>query len=124
MQYMLMIYDHEKAWPAMAEGERNADHRRVHGAHEGTEGHGHFIAGDALQPTTTATTVRVRDGKTRYDRRPVRGDQGAARRLLPHRGEGPRRGAPRSRRASRGARFGSIEVRPIMSDVDALSVDA
>ena len=25
---------------------------------------GHFKAGDALQPTATATTVRVRDGKT------------------------------------------------------------
>ena len=25
---------------------------------------GHFKAGDGLQPTTTATTVRVRDGKT------------------------------------------------------------
>jgi hypothetical protein len=25
---------------------------------------GNFKAGDALQPTTTATTVRVRDGKT------------------------------------------------------------
>ena len=43
-------------------------------------------------PTTTATTVRVRDGERAAHRRPVRGDARAARRLLPGRGRGPRRG--------------------------------
>jgi len=38
--------------------------RGVHGAHRSITGSGHFRAGDALQPIATATTVRVRNGKT------------------------------------------------------------
>ncbi len=49
-------------------------------------------AGDALQPTATATTVRVRDGKTLTTDGPFAETRGAARRLLPGRGQGPRRG--------------------------------
>ena len=45
-------------------------------------------------PSSTATTVRVRNGKIVDDRRPVRRDQGAARRLLPDRGARPERRDP------------------------------
>ena len=47
-------------------------------------------------------------------RRPVRRDQGGARRLLPHRRPRPRRRARRSARPAR-RRFGGVEVRPVMS---------
>ena len=73
---------------------------------------GAYEAGEALQPTATATTVRVRDGQTIDHRRAVRRDEGGPRRLLPGRGGRPRRG---DRLAARipGAKHGSIEVRPI-----------
>ena len=53
---------------------------------EGIKKSGHYVGGEALQPVQTATTVRVRNGKMSHDRRAVRRDQGAARRLLPDRG--------------------------------------
>ena len=68
-----------------------------------------FVGGEGLQPSATATTVRIARGR-RPDRlrRPLRRDQGAARRLLPARLQGPRRRArlgqadPDARRHGRG----------------------
>ena len=64
MQYMLLIYDAEKTWEDMPEGEKN----RLFGEYmkftNDIKASGHFIAGDALQPVRTATSVRVRGGKT------------------------------------------------------------
>src|SRR6478672_1503506 len=63
MQYMLLIYDNEKMWPAMDEKERNALMGEYFAFSEEHRKNGKMIAGDALQATSTATTVRVRDGK-------------------------------------------------------------
>jgi len=64
MQYMLLIYDAEKTWEDMPEAEKN----RLFGEYmkftNDIKASGHFIAGDALQPVRTATSVRVRSGKT------------------------------------------------------------
>jgi hypothetical protein len=64
MQYMLLIYDAEKTWEDMPEAEKN----RLFGEYmkftNDIKASGHFIAGDALQPVRTATSVRVRGGKT------------------------------------------------------------
>ena len=61
MQYMLLIYDNEKM--AMGEKERNALMGEYFAFTEETKKSGKLVAGDALQPTSTATTVRVREGK-------------------------------------------------------------
>ena len=64
MQYMLLIYDNEassKGAPPEAREKMFADYR---GFTSSLIQSGHMKAGDALQPTSTATTVRVRDGKT------------------------------------------------------------
>jgi hypothetical protein len=63
MQYMLLIYDNEKMWPSMNEKERNALMGEYFAFTEEVKKAGKLVAGDALQPTNTATTVRVRDGK-------------------------------------------------------------
>ena len=63
MQYMLLIYDNEKMWPSMNEKERNALMGEYFAFTEEIKKSGKLIKGDALQPTHTATTVRVRDGK-------------------------------------------------------------
>ncbi|MBP6630924.1 MAG: YciI family protein [Kofleriaceae bacterium] len=64
MQYLLMIYDEEKKWSDMPQDEQG----RMFGEYleftKGLRASGHFIAGDALQPVSTATTVRVRAGAT------------------------------------------------------------
>src|SRR6267378_454865 len=64
MQYLLMVYRNEAE-----SGKIDAAARQKMTGEYGTYTQsiiqsGHFKAGDGLQPTTTATTVRVRDGKT------------------------------------------------------------
>ncbi len=64
MKYLLLIYSNEADWDNISDaeqgeifGEYMAFGRSIHKS-------GNYIAGEALQPTTTATTVRVRNGKT------------------------------------------------------------
>ncbi|MEP7325122.1 MAG: YciI family protein [Gemmatimonadota bacterium] len=64
MQYMLLIYSNEEEWDKLSPevmgewmGEYNAFTDSIVKS-------GNYKAGEPLQPTTTATTVRVRDGKT------------------------------------------------------------
>ena len=64
MQYLLLIYQNEKAWDALTETERNAAFGEYVKFSADVKASGHFRAGDALQPISTATTVRVRGGKT------------------------------------------------------------
>ena len=64
MQYMLLIYNNEKDWDAMSEADRNAAFGEYMKFTQEIKASGHYRAGDALQPMHTATTVRVRDGKT------------------------------------------------------------
>lgn len=62
MQYMLLIYENEASWEALTDEERKASAGR-HFAFAGElRDQGRFLAGDGLQPTSTATTVRRRDG--------------------------------------------------------------
>jgi hypothetical protein len=63
MQYMLLIYDNEKLWPQMSEAESKKYMGEYFAFTEELKQAGKLIAGDALQPTAKATTVRVRDGK-------------------------------------------------------------
>ena len=64
MQYLLMIYQNEAEYAKMdaATGQKMMEEYGVFT--QGIIQSGNFKAGDRLQPTTTATTVRVRDGKT------------------------------------------------------------
>jgi hypothetical protein len=64
MQYMLLIYDDQKIWNDMSPDERGRMHRDYMDFTQAIKASGHLRGGDALQPTTTATTVRVRGGKT------------------------------------------------------------
>jgi hypothetical protein len=67
MQFMLLIHTDEGAMrEAMANAKGGAP--EMMGAYraynDAMKQAGVFVAGDALQPSTTATVVRVRDGKT------------------------------------------------------------
>jgi hypothetical protein len=64
MQYMLLIYDNEGHWEKIPEPEREVIFGQYMEFTEGIVKSGHFRAGDALQPTATATTVTHKDGKT------------------------------------------------------------
>lgn len=64
MNYLLLIYEDEKALHARDEKTRNEVFAEYQEFTSSVREGGHFVAADALQPTTTATSVRVREGKT------------------------------------------------------------
>jgi hypothetical protein len=63
MQYLLMIYGNEAEKIKMSPTDRKALSAEYGVYTQSIIQSGNFKAGDGLQPTTTATTVRVRDGK-------------------------------------------------------------
>jgi hypothetical protein len=64
MKYLLMICDQEKQWADMSEAQRGTIHAEYGKFTADIKKSGNWIAGQALQPTNTATTIRVREGKT------------------------------------------------------------
>ena len=64
MQYLLMIYRNEAEIGNMDAAARQKVTAEYGAFTQSIIQSGHFKAGDGLQPTSTATTVRVRDGKT------------------------------------------------------------
>jgi hypothetical protein len=64
MEYLLMVYRDEKAMFEMTESDAKALTNEYMELAQALVKSGNHRAGDALQPTRTATTVRVRDGKT------------------------------------------------------------
>jgi hypothetical protein len=63
MQYLLMIYRKEAELANMDPAARQKLSAEYGAFTQSIIQSGHFKAGDGLQPTTTATTVRIRDGK-------------------------------------------------------------
>ena len=63
MKYMLLIYHNEQSWDAISESERQQVYREYRSLREQLLSAGQFVTGSKLQPITTATSVRVRDGK-------------------------------------------------------------
>jgi hypothetical protein len=63
MRYLCLIYDDEKKVASMPESESNAFMGEYFAFTDGIKQSGHYLAGEALQPVETATTIRVRNGK-------------------------------------------------------------
>jgi hypothetical protein len=63
MRYMLLIYGDEKAAQKMSREAGEAIFREYGEFTDGIRKSGAFLAGDPLQPTSTATTVRSKNGK-------------------------------------------------------------
>jgi hypothetical protein len=114
MQYMLLIYGNEATAPKPPDPKGIAIFKEYGEFTEGIRKSGNFVAGAPLQPTSTATTVRVRDGKRMVTDGPfaeTREQLGGyyiveARNL--DEAIAFAAGIP-------GARLGSIEVRPVLS---------
>jgi hypothetical protein len=63
MQYMILIYDDERTWGSMQDATRDEMLAAYFAYSKEMKDAGVMRAGDALQPTATATTVRLRQGK-------------------------------------------------------------
>jgi hypothetical protein len=63
MEYLLLIYANEADYAKLTEAENGALYQEFGNFTQGILTSGHFRAGKQLQPVATATTIRVRDGK-------------------------------------------------------------
>ena len=63
MKYLCLIYDQEKQFAGMPKGDYDAMMGEYAVFTESVKQSGHYLGGHALQPVATATTVRVRNGK-------------------------------------------------------------
>lgn len=63
MQYLCLIYQDEKEWQKLTPSESAAIYREFFAYTESIKKSGHYLGGNALEPTHAATTVRVRQGK-------------------------------------------------------------
>jgi hypothetical protein len=114
MKYMLLIYDQEKIWGTMPEAERGKVFAEYGSFTQAIEKSGHLVHGAPLQPTATATSVRVKDGKTVTTHGPfaeTREQLGGY--YLIEAKDLDEATAIAARIPS--ARFGTIEVRPVMN---------
>src|SRR5689334_12947268 len=63
MKYLCLIYDEEKKWADMSEQEGQAMMGEYFAFTDQLKKSGKHMAGEALQPIATATTLRMRNGK-------------------------------------------------------------
>ncbi len=64
MQYALLIYTSEVEEANMSKEQQNAEFGEYFGFTNQIRERGVYVGGEALHPTSAATTVRVREGKT------------------------------------------------------------
>ena len=62
MKYLCLIYDDETRWVHMSKEESDATMGDYGKFTQDIRTSGHYIGGNALQPTPSATTVRLRHG--------------------------------------------------------------
>jgi hypothetical protein len=63
MKYLCLIYSDERQWATMPRAEYDAVLAEYFAFTRQIRGEGKYLAGEDLEPTQTATTVRVRNGK-------------------------------------------------------------
>jgi hypothetical protein len=63
MKYLCLIYENEKSFETMSPADGEAIMNEYFVFTDGIRRSGQYVAGEALQPTQTATTVKVRNGK-------------------------------------------------------------
>jgi hypothetical protein len=99
MRYLCLIYSDESQWETMPRAEYNAVMAEYLAFTGHIRGQGRYLAGEGLQPTHTATTVRVRKGKISTTDGPfaeTKEQLGGFASQIPS------------------ARYGAIEVRPVV----------
>lgn len=64
MQYLLLIYEEEDQWEKLTDQERGSILNEYTRFTQDLAKSGHYQGGNQLHPTSKATTVRVRNGKS------------------------------------------------------------
>jgi hypothetical protein len=64
VQYLLLIYGTEGQWESLTDAEREAIYEEYSALSNDLREQGKLVSANELQPTATATTIRLRDGET------------------------------------------------------------
>jgi hypothetical protein len=64
MKYLLLIYENEASAAGVPEAEQGKIYQEYMDYTKRIRKNGNYISGEALEPVATATTVRVKNGKT------------------------------------------------------------
>ena len=64
MQYLLLIYGTEGQWESRSDDEREAIYQEYYSLSNDLREQNKLVSANELQPTSTATTVRVRDAES------------------------------------------------------------
>ena len=120
MRYLCLIYEEEAAVAQMPKDQRQSRSHEYFAYTEAIKSSGHFLGGNALQPTPAATTLRVRNGRVSTTDGPFAEtkEQLGGYYLID---AADLNDAIQVAARIPGARFGSIEVRPIMELAGALA---
>jgi hypothetical protein len=113
MKYLCLIYDDETLRETMPKAEMDALYGEYVAFMDSVKQSGHYVGGNPLQPTRTATTVRVRNGTVSTTDGPFAEtkEQLGGYFLIE---AADLNDAIRVASRIPGARLGSIEVRPVM----------
>ncbi len=114
MEYMLLIYDDEKAWASLPDDERAAIVADYFALSAELRDRGAYVAGAPLHPTTSASSVRVRDGEEVVTDGPfaeTREQLGGYYLIRADSVDEARRWAAKVP----AARYGTVEVRPVLA---------
>jgi hypothetical protein len=122
MQYLLLIYNDEETWQRMPDEERGKIVQEYFALTDDLRERGAYVGGNPLQPTATATTVRVRDGEQLVTDGPFAETKEQLGGYFLVEAESIDEAIEYAGRIP-GARHGSVEVRPIM-EVPARAVVA
>jgi hypothetical protein len=117
MRYLLLIYDDEQVWAQMAPEESGQMMKEYYEYTAWLQENGWFVAGDALQSTATARTVRVRDEERLVTDGPFAETKEALGGYYLLEVPGLDEALQAAERLP-SARMGSIEVRPVMDIPD------
>ena len=121
MQYLILIYDEGTADPSTIPRDPTAS-QETHLAYNAytkmLKDRGAMLAGEALQPVTTATTIRIRDGETVMTDGPFAETKEALGGFYLVEAADLDE-AIKLAAACPGATYGSIEVRPIVDFMNA-----
>ena len=114
MQYLLLIYDQESQWGKLSEAEQGKIYQEYGDFTQSITKSGHYIGGNQLHPVAKATTVRVRDGKKLITDGPFAETKEQLGGYYLVEAKDIQEAVKIAARIP-GARFGCVEVRPIMT---------
>ena len=113
MHYLILIADNEQQWASLSEAEIGRVIGEFRAYSEELKRGGHYVTGHQLQPTTTATTLRTRGGKLESIDGPFAEtkEQIGGFYLITAR---DRREAEALAARCPGAKYGTVELRPVV----------